>query len=71
MFANKTVHRQVNPLNDIILNVFKNFIPNKFITFDDKDPLWVNDDIKNKFKWKNSVYKNYKRNGKIVRTMSY
>ena len=64
LFAKKTVHQQVNLLNDIILSVFTNFVPNKVITCDDRDPSWINDNIKNKIKWKNSMYKNYKRNGK-------
>ena len=64
LFANKTVHQQVNLLNDIILNVFTNFVPNKVITCDDRDPPWINDNIKNKIRWENSMYKNYKRNGK-------
>ena len=64
LFANKTVHQQVNLLNDIILNVFTNFVPNKAITCDDRDPPWINDNIKNKIRRKNSMYKNYKRNGK-------
>ena len=61
MFANKTVHQQVNLLNDIILNVFTNFVPSKVITCDTRDPPWINDNIKNKIRWKNSMYKNYKR----------
>ena len=64
LFANKTVHQQVNLLNDIILNVFTNFVPNNVITCDDRDPPWINDNIKNKIKWKNNMYKNYKRNSK-------
>ena len=36
LFANKTVYRQVNLLNDIALNVFTNFAPNKVITCDDR-----------------------------------
>ena len=64
LFANKTVHQQVNLLNDIILNVFTNFVPNKVIMCDDRDPPWINDNIKNKIRWKNSMHKNCKRNGK-------
>ena len=71
LFANKTVHQQVNLLNDIILNVFINFVPNKVITCDDRDPPWINDNVKNKIIWKNSMYKNYKRNSKKLRTTSY
>ena len=54
----------MNFLNDIILNVFTNFVPNKVITCDDRDPPWINDNIKNEIKWKNSMDKNYKRNSK-------
>ena len=64
LFANKTVHQQVNLLNDIILNVFTNVVPNNVITCDDRDPPWINYNIKIKIRWKNSMYKNYKRNGK-------
>ena len=64
LFAKKTVHQQVNLLNDIILNIFTNFVPNKVIACDDRDPPWINDNIKNKIKWKNSMYKNYKRSCK-------
>ena len=54
----------MNLLNDIILNAFTNFVPNKVITCDDRDLPWINDNIKNKIKWKSRMYKNYKRNGK-------
>ena len=64
LFANKTVHLQVNLLNDIIPNAFTNFVLNKFITCDDRDPPWINDNTKNKIKRKNSMYKKNKRNGK-------
>ena len=63
LFSEKTFHQQVNLLNDIILNVFTNCVPNKVVTCDDRDPTWINDNIKSKIKWKNSTYKNYKRNG--------
>ena len=41
----------------------KNIVPNKVITFDDRGPTWINDNIENKIRWKNSMYKNCKRNG--------
>ena len=52
LFVNKTVHEQENWLNDIILNVFTNFLRKKLIAFDDRDPTWIIHDIKNKIKWK-------------------
>ena len=54
----------MNLLNDVIPNAFTNFVPNKFITCDNRDPPWINDNIKNKIKWKNSMYKKNKRNDK-------
>ena len=62
LFANKTVYQHVNLLNDIILNVLKNFARNKFIMCNDRYPPWVN----NVFiiKWRNITYKSYDRNGK-------
>ena len=29
-----------------VLNVFKNFVPNKYVVFDDKAPVWMNKSIK-------------------------
>ena len=56
----------------IILNVFTNFVPNKVITSDGRDQPWINDNKKIKIRWKNSMYKNYERNGKKkLRTTSY
>ena len=38
VFQNKNVNEQVAILNNIILNIFSNFVPNKILTFDDRDP---------------------------------
>ena len=32
------------------MNAFPDYISNKLITIDDKDPSWMNDEIKNKIK---------------------
>ena len=42
--SNKNVHQQAQHLNKVLVNVFSNYIPNKLITIDDKDPTWMNDD---------------------------
>ena len=36
---------QVSIFNQIILNIFSNFVPNKIITCNDKDPIWMNEKI--------------------------
>ena len=50
MFSCKNVHQQVNIFNKTIINIFSNFIPNKLVTFDDKDPPWMTKKIKTKNK---------------------
>ena len=32
MFLNKNTHEQVAIFNDIIMNIFSNYIPNKYVT---------------------------------------
>ena len=44
------------------MNIFSNFTPNKLVTFDDRDPPWMNDFVKSKIKWKNQLYKIYTKN---------
>ena len=46
------------------MNVFSNFIPNKLVTFNDKDPPWMTPNLRNKINWKNGIYKEYIKNGK-------
>ena len=41
MFLNKNTHEQVAIFNDIIRNIFSNYIPNKYVTIDDGDPPWM------------------------------
>ena len=61
----KDLDAQVKALNETILNVFRNYVPNKYITVDDKDLVWMNEIIKSKMKTKNKLYKLYIQNGKF------
>ena len=45
LFSNKDINTQVSIFNETILNVFSNYVPNKYITIDDKDPVWMNETI--------------------------
>ena len=39
MFLNKNVHKQVSIFNNTLVNnIFTNYIPNKYVTIDDRDP---------------------------------
>ena len=35
------------------MSVFSNFIPNKLVTFNDKDSPWMSKHLKKKIKWRN------------------
>ena len=53
LFSHKGINAQVTVFNEIILNIFRKYVLNKYITFDDKDPVWMNENIKSKIKSKN------------------
>ena len=64
LFENKSINDQVKFLNDTLMNIFKNFIPNKILTFNDKDPPWINENVKHLIKIKNDILKLYFKNGR-------
>ena len=64
LLDNKNVDSEVLILNDFILNIFRNLVPNKNVTFDDKDPVWMNENIKLKIKAKNKRYQEYVKKGR-------
>jgi len=47
-FLNINVEKQVEIFNDVLINIFLNFIPNEKITIYDKDPPWISEKIKQK-----------------------
>ena len=49
----------VSVLNNTMTNIFSNYIPKRYVAFDDKDPPWLTEKIKNKTAQKNSIYKSY------------
>ena len=63
MFNNKQFHKQISIFNEVLRNIFSNCTPNKLVTFDDRDPPWLNDFVKSKIKWKNQLHKIYTKNG--------
>ena len=64
MFYYENVHQQVNNFYKTTINIFSNFIPNKLVSFVDKDPPWTKEKLKEKIKWKHKVYRDYLKNGK-------
>ena len=65
LFDSKNINEQVIALKETILNVFRNYVPNKYITIDDKDPVWMNESIKSMIKTKNLLFKQYIQNGRF------
>ena len=61
----KDIDSQVLLLNDIVLKIFRNFVPNKYVTWDDEIlGGWMNENIKSKVKPKNKLYQIYVKKGK-------
>ena len=65
LLGNKGINEQVSILNETILNVFSNYVPNKYITIDDKDPPWMKETVKLKIKEKDTMYNKYIKNGRF------
>ena len=54
---------QVELLNETILNIMSNFVPNVSTKIKPSGPEWLNREIKAMLKKQNRLYKKYKRNG--------
>ena len=59
LFQNKNVTEQVAILNNIILSIFSNFVPNKILTFEERGAAWMTEYIKSKIHWKTCIYNQY------------
>ena len=55
MLLNKNVHEQVSTFTTLLMNIFSNYIPSKYITVANKDPPWMAGAIKNKINLKKSL----------------
>ena len=42
-----------------MLNVFSNYVTNKIVTFNDKDPPWMTQCLKPQINWRSKVYQEY------------
>ena len=57
---------QVKFLNDFIINVMGNYVPNENKIYRSRDPDWMTANIKKKLRKQNKLFKNYRRNGYLV-----
>ena len=64
LFQNKNIHDQLKLLKKTIVNIVSNYIPNKFIIWNDKDPPLLNDHIKRLINLKNEIFKKYLKGGR-------
>ena len=64
-FSNIGIDDQVKLLNEILLNIFRNFIPHEIIKCSYKDPPWMNKAIKSALRKKNRVYRKYVSSGRL------
>ena len=62
-FEGKNVHEQVHFFNKTILNIFHNYITNKTILCNDKDPPWFDNENRNILTMKNKIFEQYIANG--------
>ena len=49
----------------MLLNIFHNFVPNKIILCDDKDPPCMNDKIKKLIKKENCLFQCQRKSGNL------
>ena len=54
---------QVDLLNQSILNIMSNFVPNEIKIIRPREPEWMNKNIKRLLRNQSKVFKRYKRNG--------
>ena len=62
LFGKKDPNSQFVTINETILNVFQNYVPDKYITIDDKDLVWIKEIIESKIETKNKLYQQYIQN---------
>ena len=62
-FQIKSVYEQLLILSKTLLNIVSNYVPNKIVTFNEKDPPWMTQYLKSRINWCNNVYQEYHRKG--------
>ena len=59
--SNVSIDKKVCYFTEMLLNIIHNFIPHKRIVCDERDPPWINNEIKRAINERNSAYKSYYR----------
>ena len=66
LFNGADIDEMVSVFTDKILNVMSTYIPNKVVTFNDKDAPWVTPEVKTAIKRIHRVYAKWKERGKPI-----
>ena len=61
-FSNNSIEKNISILNEIVITIMSNFIPNETRVFGDQDPPWMNNKIKDLIIVINECYKKHQRN---------
>ena len=69
LFQGTTVHKKVEILNETLKNIFRNFIPNRTIKCDYRQPQWMTKLIRDKLKKRSKLTKIYFKNGKTEKDL--
>ena len=64
LFYNLNVHQKCLLFSDKFLDIVSKHIPNKIITFDERDAPWITPETKTSIRRNNRVYKNWIRRGR-------
>ena len=62
VFSNVDVGKMVSIFNQTIINILCNFIPHETVLFDDRDPPWMNKEIKKLIHEKRNIFNCFRRN---------
>ena len=57
--------------NKTIKNIFSNFIPHETVTSDDRDPPWINNNMKQLIQEKSDTYRIYILNDIAKKNVTY
>ena len=64
---NLNINNMIFSFNKTIKNIISNYIPHETDTFDDRDPPWINKNVKQLILEKNEMYKKYVNESKDPR----
>ena len=64
---NLNINNMIFSFNKTIKNIISNYIPHETDTFDDRDPPWINKNVKQLILGKNEMYEKYVNENKDPR----